>query len=163
MVFKLNKTGKETVLYSFTSAEGGPDGGLVRDTAGNFYGTTFGDCKNYFGTVFKLDTKRNVTILYTFSGGNDGACPLHNLVLDAAGNIYGVTPYGGTSGVGTSGYGTLFKLDKHGNETVLYNFTGGSDGANPYAGLIRDNAGALYGTTSGGGTSLFGTVFKLTP
>jgi uncharacterized repeat protein (TIGR03803 family) len=163
-VFKLDKTGKETVLYSFTSAEGNnPVAGLVRDAAGNLYGTTLGDCTNYFGTVFKLDTKRNLTILHTFSGGNDGACPLDNLVLDAAGNIYGVTPWGGTSGFGTSGHGTVFKVDKHGNETVLYNFTGGSDGALPYGGLILDKAGTLYGTTSGGGTSLFGTVFKLTP
>jgi uncharacterized repeat protein (TIGR03803 family) len=162
IVFKLDKTGKETVIYSFTSAAGGPNAGLVRDTAGNFYGTTFGDCKNYFGTVFKLDTKGNETVLYAFSGGNDGACPLDNLVLDAAGNIYGVTPYGGASGFGTSGYGTVFKLDKTGAESVLYSFTGGSDGASPSGGLILDKAGTLYGTTVLGGSGGAGTVFKVT-
>jgi len=79
-------------------------------------------------------------------------------VLDAQGNLYGTTNRGGASY-----YGTVFKLDTAGKETVLYSFTGGADGGYPYAGLVLDAQGNLYGTTYGGGAAGFGTVFKLTP
>ncbi|HXM59826.1 MAG TPA: choice-of-anchor tandem repeat GloVer-containing protein [Terriglobales bacterium] len=161
-VFKLNKAGKETVLYAFTGNDGLPTAGLVQDAAGNLYGTTGGDCNTYFGTVFKLDTKGKEKILHTFSGGDDGACPYPSLVLDVAGNIYGVTTYGGASGHGTSGYGVVFKVNSKGKFQVLHSF-GGSDGAYPYTGLILNKAGALEGTTANGGSSGAGTVFKLTP
>jgi uncharacterized repeat protein (TIGR03803 family) len=80
------------------------------------------------------------------------------LIRDAAGDLYGTTFQGGASA-----YGTVFQLDATGKETVLYSFTGGADGAYPYAGLVRDAAGNLYGTTSAGGAFGGGTVFKLTP
>ena len=85
----------------------------------------------------------------------DGAYPNAALVRDKAGNLYGTTAYGGSTGDGT-----VFKLDAADNEVVLHNFTY-SDGAFPFAGLISNKAGNLYGTTVGGGTFGLGTVFKL--
>ena len=164
-VFSLDKTGKETVLYSFS---GGADGGypvygyLVRDAAGNLYGTTSYSGTSGYGTVFMLDKTVKETVLYNFTGsGGDGAEPWGGLVRDANGNLYGTTVLGGGSG-GYNGYGTVFKLDKTGKETVLHRFSGApGDGANPVAGLVRDASGNLYGTTSEGGTEGRGTVFKV--
>jgi uncharacterized repeat protein (TIGR03803 family) len=101
--------------------------------------------------------------LYSFTGGADGNSPLSNLILDKAGNLYGTTFVGGAYGDGE-----VFELTHNQagewTETVLYSFTGGVDGADPYyAGVIFDSSGNLYGTTTGGGTSNFGTVFELTP
>jgi uncharacterized repeat protein (TIGR03803 family) len=161
-VFKLSKAGKETVLHAFT---GGSDGGypyyggLVRDGLGNLYGTTsFGGANQYFGTVFKVNKSGKLVVLYSFSGQADGGQPNASLIRDAAGNLYGTTVGGGSAG-----HGTVFKLGKGGKETVLYSFAGGSDPANPNANLLRDAAGHLYGTSVGGGTSGYGTVFKITP
>ena len=157
-VFKLDTTGNETVLHSFTGVLDGafPQAGLVMDKAGNFYGTTGGPGA---GTVFKLDTSGNETLLYIFADSPDGASPQAGLVIDKAGNIYGTTTTGGSSFL----YGTVFKLDTSNNETVLHSFTNTPDGAGPLAGLIMDKAGNLYGTTKAGGSSSHGTVFKLTP
>ena len=158
VAFKLDTTGHETVLYSFTGGADGsnPCSGLVRDSAGNIYGTTFGGGASGWGTVFKLDATGHETVLYSFTGYGDGANPYAGLIRDAAGNLYGTTASGGTSG-----RGTVFKLDTTGNETILHNFTGNADGADPYAGLIQDSAGNLYGTTAEGGASNEGTVFKV--
>jgi uncharacterized repeat protein (TIGR03803 family) len=164
-VFKLDKGGSYTVLYSFGDGADGaaPYAGLVRDKAGNLYGTTYLGGGYGWGTVFKLDTSGHESVGHSFALVADGELPFAALVRDAAGNLYGTTTQGG----GTSNYGTVFKLDKDGKETVLHSFTGGADGAWPYAGLIRDKAGNLYGTTAGGGTGSCdagcGTVFKLTP
>ena len=157
-VFKADSNGNETVLYSFTGGSDGavPFSGLVRDAAGNLYGTTLSGGASSSGTVFKVDLAGNETVLYNFAGGSDGAAPFAGLVLDAAGSLYGTTQSGGASSSGT-----IFKVDSAGNETVLYNFTGGSDGANPIAGLVLDAAGNLYGTTNVGGTMGSGAVFKL--
>ncbi len=100
------------------------------------------------------------THLYSFKGGDDGAQPFAGLI-ELNGTLYGTTAYGGTGCSGSSGCGTVFESTTSGQETVLYRFQGGKDGANPYAGLIDVN-GALYGTTAGGGTSNDGTVFKIT-
>jgi uncharacterized repeat protein (TIGR03803 family) len=164
IVFKVDPKGKETVLYTFTSTNNGlTNSGLVRDTAGNLYGTTAGNCSTgTYGTVFKVDTKGKEKILYTFSGGKDGGCPQVNPILDAAGNLYGVTGFGGTGCQGL-GCGVVFKLNKSGKETVLYRFKGESDGAFPNAGLVMDKAGNLYGTTNTDGSGGAGTVFKLKP
>lgn len=119
------------MLYNFGGTPDGtdPDAGLVRDKAGNLYGTTpFGgafDTGFGNGTVFKLDTAGMETVLYNFSGTPDGADPLAGLVRDKAGNLYGTTLSGGASG-----NGTIFKLDRTGSETVLHSFNG-ADGANP--------------------------------
>jgi len=159
-VFKLDKDGNETVLYSFIVGGLGPgyypQAGLIRDAAGNLYGTTNVGGSSFSGTVFKLQRAGKITVLHSFSGGADGGYPYAGLIGDAAGNLYGTTWVGGASGLGT-----VFKLDKNGNQTVLHSFAGGTDGASPYAGLILDTAGNLYGTTVYGGTSNRGTVFKL--
>jgi uncharacterized repeat protein (TIGR03803 family) len=171
-VFKLDTAGAETVLYSFSGTGGdgaNPWASLVRDAKGNLYGTTVngGDlaCNtpDGCGSVFKLDTAGAETVLYSFTGGPDGADPFGGLVLDARGNLYGTTKNGGAYG-----YGTVFKLappvppSVTWTETVLYSFTGsGGGGAEPMAGLLQDPQGNLYGTTKGGGAYSEGTAFEL--
>ena len=160
MVFKLDPTGKETVLYSFTGGVdgAGPTSGVVRDTAGNLYGTTVqgGDLTGHCagadtgcGVVFKLDTAGKETVQYSFTGGGDGYYPFSGVIRDAAGNLYG------TASGGAFDSGTVFKLDNTGKLTVLYSFTGGVDGFQPN-GVIRDAAGNLYGTTAQGGDTSCG-------
>jgi uncharacterized repeat protein (TIGR03803 family) len=155
----------ESVLYSFA---GGTDGteplfsGVIRDPAGNLYGTTYSGGASNYGTVFKVDTSGNETVLYSFTGRADGRTPYAGLVRDPAGRLYGTTYNGGLrSAMCTSGCGVVFEVDPNGDEKVLHRFTGGTDGALPIGGLIRDAAGNLYGTTQMGGASGSGTVFKL--
>jgi uncharacterized repeat protein (TIGR03803 family) len=106
-------------------------------------------------------------VIYSFTGGSDGAYPYSDLVADAAGNLYGTTNQGGTgTGCGSSGCGTVFELTRTKDGwkyQVLYSFTGGSDGGFPQTGLTWDSAGNLYGTTAGGGAYEWGTVFELSP
>jgi len=164
MVYKLDAAGLETMLYSFTGgADGGyPYGGVIRDAAGNLYGTTaFGGTANA-GVVYKLEPVAGgagqwlETVLYSFTGAADGHQPIAGVIRDSVGNLYGTTYVGGTAG-----FGVVYKLDTAGQETVLYSFTGGPDGGYPYAGVIRDAAGNLYGTTYYYGTAGFGVVYKL--
>ena len=178
-VFKINMNGQESVLYSFCSAANCADGqlpyaGLIRDGAGNLYGTTTSGGANNGGTVFKLDAAGHETVLYSFCSATnctDGQLPYAGLIQDAAGNLYGTTYGGGAIGAGNFPGGTVFKLDTAGHETVLYSFCSAAnctDGKQPYAGLVMDDAGNLYGTTSGGGAHGFmntvgGTAFKLDP
>src|SRR5579872_4993866 len=95
-------------------------------------------------------------VLHSFTGGNDGIDPAATLVADAAGNLYGTTVGGGTGTLCTNGCGTVFELSPVAGgkwkETVLYSFTGGIDGKNPYGGVILDSKGDLYGTTVAGGS-----------
>jgi uncharacterized repeat protein (TIGR03803 family) len=144
-------------LYTFQGAsDGGYPNAVVRDAAGNLYGTTIsggvGTCTDGdlsgCGVVFKVTPAGKETVLYSFTGGADGAAPQRGLLL-AKGNLYGTT-----SGGGTYGFGTVFEVDENGNETVLYAFTGGADGGNPYSGLVRDAQGNLYGVAGS-------VVFKL--
>jgi uncharacterized repeat protein (TIGR03803 family) len=111
-VFKIDATGKETLLYSFAgypTDTGFPLGYLVRDAAGNLYGAGNAGGTIGYGTVFKLDTAHNETVLHNFAGGTDGAYPFGALIRDpVSGNLYGSTQYGGTSGV--SGDGVIFEL-----------------------------------------------------
>jgi len=141
----------------------GPDGALYGMT---YYGGTFGA-----GTVFRLQPPASAcqaalcpwieTVLYSFTGGSDGGYPGYGaLVFDRAGNIYGTA-----AGGGTNSNGVVFKLTRSGNswtQSVLWSFTGGADGANPYGGVIFDGAGNLYGTTAYGG-QFWGTVYELSP
>jgi uncharacterized repeat protein (TIGR03803 family) len=160
-VFKVTQSGQETVLYNFAGGTDGstPEAGLLLDSTGNLYGTTFAGGTNNVGTVFKVNQSGQETVLYNFAGGTvDGANPQSNLIMDRGGNLYGTTNAGGTHGAGT-----VFELSKNGRETVLYSFAAGTDGANPVAGVTRDARGNLYGTTSAGGTSGYGTVFQLMP
>src|SRR5664279_5403051 len=108
-------------------------------------------------------------VLHNFNNnGTDGTFPQAGLIVDGAGNLYGTTSEGGTYISCSGGCGTVFELTPNGSggwtETVLHNFnSNGTDGANPYAGLIFDAAGNLYGTTTTGGTYYVGTVFELSP
>jgi uncharacterized repeat protein (TIGR03803 family) len=151
-------TSKLSVLHAFSGSDGAqPYAGLIMDSAGNLYGTTYSGGAFNAGTVFKLTPKGKESVLYSFSGGADGNAPyLGALIMDENGNLYGTTSTGGR-------YGVIFKVTPAGEETVLYTFIGGNDGANPSAGLVRDGKGNFYGTTLEGGSANDGTVFKLTP
>jgi uncharacterized repeat protein (TIGR03803 family) len=161
-VFEFSATGSETVLHSFhggTDDGDLPNGGLVQDSEGNLYGTTYEGGIDDEGTVFKVSATGSETVLHSFKkGDNDGIAPEAGVIRDSKGNLYGTT-YGG----GAHGYGAVFKVSPTGTETVLYSFKGGTDGVAPYAGVIRDSAGNLYGTTRYGGAKGYGAVFKLSP
>ena len=166
-VFRI-KGKKEEVLYSFAGGADGsdPQAGLVMDAAGNLYGTTSGGGSAGNGTVFELAAPTGKggqwteTVLYSFGTGTDGATPVGGVDLDAAGNLYGTTSLGGTDGDGT-----VFELSPGTSwtETILHSFQNADDGATPYAGLISDAAGNLYGAATDGGTNGGGTVFELSP
>jgi uncharacterized repeat protein (TIGR03803 family) len=170
VVFKLDETGqKETVLHKFT---GPPDGDspyppLSRDQSGNLYGVTVAGGADLLGTVFKIDTAGRETTLYSFAGppggGGDGAWPGPGVIRDAAGNLYGTTFAGGVYGAGA-----VYEFSSGGEETLLYSFSGGSDGAQPSSTLLLDSQGNLYGTTQNGGNvqcggTGCGVVFELSP
>jgi uncharacterized repeat protein (TIGR03803 family) len=168
VVFKLGKNGAETILYDFGFTDShSSDAGLFRDGKGNLYGTAFVGGRDGNGTIYRI-TGHQETILHSFTGQNgDGDNPLSGLVGDEAGNLYGTTYYGGMNkdcfDGNQLGCGTVFKLDTHRKETILYEFTGGADGAYPgYGNLLRDAQGNLYGATYGypSGVSL---IFKLAP
>src|SRR5271166_3879137 len=188
VVFKVDPTGKETVLYTFTGSADGyaPYGDLLRDEAGNLHGAASngGDVSGFCGdlvlnktgflgcgTIFKLDQNGKFTVLHTFNGADGGPFPDGWLVRDNEGNLYGMSGNGGElSACSGLGCGVVFKVDRRGKETVLYRFTGGADGAETFAGVIRDEVGNLYGTTYLGGAFSgscgsvgCGVVFKLDP
>jgi len=117
------------------------------------------------GTVFKLASDGTESVLYSFKGTTDGASPYSSLIADSAGNFYGTTYAGGGTGCSGNGCGTVYKLASDGTESVLYAFQDGADGAQPYAPLVMDKKGNLYGTVPFGGTGCSGvgcgTVFKV--
>lgn len=165
----------ETALYDFQGGKDGSTpnyGNVIFDSAGNLYGTTSNgggsECSGGCGTVYELSPSGSgwtEHILYRFTGGSDGGAPASGLVLDQAGNLYGTTVIGG-SGCTGKGCGTVYELSPSGSgwtEKVLYTFQGASDGKNPYAGVIFDQAGNLYGATFLGGSAGGGTVFELSP
>lgn len=159
-VFKINRFGKQSVLHNFHLGKDGVESaeGLISDAQGNLYGVTWSGLNNA-GIVFKMTPFGNETVLYAFTGKEDGGTPSAQLFLDELGNLYGTTEFGGANN-----FGTVFKIDPAGHLTVLHSFAGPlqNDGANPVAGLIRDDAGNFYGTTWAGGIrSNFGTVYKM--
>lgn len=168
IVFSLPSTAQtEKVLYAFTGTNDGglPMSGVVSDSKGNLYGTASQGGANFSGAVFEVQPGSNGTssesVVYSFSFGNgDGSYPTGGLIFDSKGNLYGTTQSGGTNF-----YGTVFELSPASNgtwtEKVLYSFSGGADGGSPIGGLAIDGQGNLYGTTYGGGTKGFGTVFEL--
>jgi uncharacterized repeat protein (TIGR03803 family) len=171
VAYKLDlKTGAYTVLHNFGPADGAnPESTLTLDTTGKvLYGAAAtggsANCWNGCGVVFRLTIKTAVyEVLYYFTGSPDAQYPYGPLALDASGNLYGDSQLGGPYPCrGDNGCGTVFKvLPKTETDTVLHNFAGGADGNYPLAGLIRSDAGALYGTTAWGGSNDDGTVFKL--
>jgi uncharacterized repeat protein (TIGR03803 family) len=185
-VFKLKLKGESWILsplYNFTGGSDGknPQSRVIIGPDGALYGTTFngggkGCGVNGCGIVFSLRPPMAAckaamcpwkeTVLYQFSGGTDGGEPTGDILFDKAGNIYGTTEIGGMAHrCGGLGCGAVFELSRSGSswtETVLYQFSGGTDGAFPNSGVIFDDSGNLYGTTDSGGSSAYGTVFKLT-
>jgi len=162
VIFRVTQKKKETVLYAFCPVQNCTDGanpvaGVIRDTSGNLYGTTFsyGNPNNGCGTVFKLDSSRAFAVLYSFNGVPDGCGSEANLLFGGNNVLYGTTVLGGDSN-----FGTVFKLAA--NEKVLHSFNGG-DGAGIYGSLILNSNGKLYGTANTGGSFGDGTVFKLKP
>lgn len=162
VVFKVDPSGSETLLHAFGGAQDGwnPTARVILDPAGNLYGTTqFGGVYGY-GTVFKIDTANNYSILHNFQRGADGANPNAGLVQDASGNLYGITRYGG-HGCSGQGCGTVFRINASGQEAILHRFADGGDGASPLGGVAVDSSGNIYGTTWAGGIFDYGTVFEI--
>ena len=183
-VFKLAHKGSTWVfnpLYAFAGGTDGaspearvtvgPDGSLYGTTVSGGVGSCYGVGGYGCGTVFNLrPAPRPCTTapcswiempLYRFSGEADGSQPRAEVIVDQAGDLYGTTYSGGSAG-----FGVVYKLTStHGNwtESVLHSFTQGSDGQHPSGGLIFDQSGNLYATTSAGGQYGYGTVFQLKP
>jgi uncharacterized repeat protein (TIGR03803 family) len=170
-VFKMDKAGKEVWLRSFKGANGWqPVAGLLRDSAGNLFGTTtlgggVTSCGEQYGcgTVFKVnEAGTKETVLHRFGRVSDGFFPESLLVEDKAGNLYGTAYVGGKYGLGM-----VFKIGAERREKILYNFTGGSDGCAPYPGVTLDSEGNLYGVAAEGGNAFCndgdGVVFKVDP
>ena len=133
---------------------------MIRDSAGNLYGTTVAGGRGNQGTAYRIDPHGTETILHVFFYNGtriDGAGPYGGLISDAAGNLYGTTDSGGAFNAGT-----VFKIDVSGAEHLLYSFAGyPTDTAFPDSSLVRDASGNLYGVGGAGGTDGHGTVFKL--
>jgi uncharacterized repeat protein (TIGR03803 family) len=180
VLFKVSPKGEEKLLYAFEGCLDchrlrGPQGALSMDSAGNLYGAvdagghTGVGCPPYdCGALFKLDTHGKLHTLYAFSG-DDGDNPAGPLLQDSAGNLYGTAQYGGDIACPIApgqGCGTVYKLDTAGKFTVLYTFTGGSDGGLPGSALVMDKANNLYGVAAGGNGNCeggCGVIFKLSP
>ncbi len=157
---------KSKLLYAFKGhTDGGdPSGSMIFDQAGNLYGTTQGGGSSGSGTVFELSPNQDgswtESVLYSFTGGNDGDRPFASLIFDSVGNLYSTTYAGGNDRAGT-----VFELSQNQDgswtESVLlsFNFTNGSG---PTTGLIFDSTGNLYGSTTEGGEYGDGTIFQLT-
>ncbi|MGA2694976.1 MAG: choice-of-anchor tandem repeat GloVer-containing protein [Terriglobales bacterium] len=165
-VFKItpSKSGSFQVIYSFTGGTDGSNpafGGLVFDKSGNLFGTTELSGSTGAGTVFELSPGRGSwteTTLHGFQGGNDAGYPLMGLTIDPAGNLYGAAVRG------QNGVGAVYWLKKTSSgyeESVLYSFQGGNDGAYPEYGALIIKGKTIYGTTAGGGASNQGVVYSL--
>ena len=155
---------KYRIIHVFQDKPDGalPYAGVIRDAAGNLYGTTYSGGTSYgdVGVVFKIDPSGNETILHNFTGP-DGAEPAAPLIEDSGGNLYGTTYSGGSFAY----YGTAFKIDAYLNESVLHSFNCcvQTDGWGPNSGLMMDSSGNLLGTTFGGGSGNDGIAYKIAP
>jgi uncharacterized repeat protein (TIGR03803 family) len=154
-VFRVEPSGAETVLYSFGGFPKNdgelPQSDVSEDLEGNIYGTT--SSSQSLAELFEINQLGQETILYWLNWDSPGKA----LIRDTAGSFYGTIASGGDHS-----YGGVFTLEPNGTYTLLYSFTGTTDGANPYGGVVRDAAGNLYGTTGAKGAAKFGTVFELT-
>jgi uncharacterized repeat protein (TIGR03803 family) len=160
--FKITPAGELTTIFSFCAQRGCVDGwlpwaGLTQGSDGNFYGTTYRG-GNSNGTAFKLTPAGVLTVLHSFcaqGGCSDGGNPYAGLTQGTDGNFYGTTTIGGALG----SYGTVYKVTPQGSFTTLHSFDG-TNGAEPWSGLVQAPGGIFYGTTAGGTTNP-GTVFSL--
>ena len=176
-LFKMTPSGKFTIIHTFDGTDGmNPQGGLVRDAKGNFYGAAFfggirtcmttgnGHSEPGCGTIFKIDVNGKYTVLHTFTGKKDGAGP-QGLIIDSAGNLYGIAQNGGNHGGNGHlyGLGTIFKVDTlSGKFSVLFTFTPNITQSEGYANLMaRDSEGNLYGAKQYDGAHNAGCLFKV--
>jgi len=171
--FKVSTNGEFTLLSHFATETGAnPTGALIQGNDGHLYGTTFRGGANNLGTVFRVNTNGDFAVVASFSGTN-GANPTGPLLQTADGEFYGTTAYGGigfgvVGGGSGSGYGTVFRIATNGVLTNLVLFNG-TNGSNPYSGLIKAGDGHFYGTSAYGGTGFVagqiksghGTIFRI--
>ena len=161
-VFKLSSAGTETVLHNFTG--GASDGAyphyghLLLDESSNLFGLTMEGGISESGVLYEVTAAGAFEVLHRFAGGTkDGCYPIGTLATDKLGSFYGTT-----TSCGRYGWGTVWKVSKKGMKTILHNFAGApADGAIPYAGVVLDSKGYMYGTTSGGGKHDDGTLYRL--
>jgi uncharacterized repeat protein (TIGR03803 family) len=155
----------ETILYSFAGGNDGasPAGNLASDAGGNLYGTAYGGGAYGAGTIFELSPGSSggwtESVIYTFTGGDDGGYPIGGVTLDAAGNLYGTT-----GGGGANGFGTVFELSPSSTGGWTFNTIhtfSGLDGSTSYTPVAFDAANNLFGTTRTGGTHGYGVVFEM--
>jgi uncharacterized repeat protein (TIGR03803 family) len=171
-VFRISPSGAYATLYPFCSQQtctdgSGPEGALLEAADGNLYGTTSYGGTDGYGTVFRITLAGALTVLHSFDS-TDGAYPVAGVVQATDGNFYGTTFNGGTSSTCSAGCGTVFTMTPDGALTTLHSFDG-TDGANPFAAVVQDTDGTLYGTTNQGGANACngvapggcGTVFSL--
>ncbi|HYM75816.1 MAG TPA: choice-of-anchor tandem repeat GloVer-containing protein [Candidatus Dormibacteraeota bacterium] len=170
VVFKLANSGgvwTQSVIHTFTGGSDGfgPGAPVSIDTHGNIYGTTPTGGAYGVGTVYQLHESAGIwkiRVIHTFTGGADGGGgSAERLLIDSAGNLFGVCTFGGVNG-----FGTVYEISLHQAQwrlTTLYAFKDQPDGASPYGGVVFDKQGNLYGTTYYAGANDFGTVYKLTP
>jgi uncharacterized repeat protein (TIGR03803 family) len=158
VIYEIAPNGHLTTLYAFQGGSDGrrPEANVMRDGAGNLFGTTENGGTDDAGTVYEFAANGTESVLHSFTGGSDGDSPESGLIEDASGNLYGTTYVGAQYGDGVA-----FKLATEGTFTTLHTFTGGSDGGSPEGGLLADANGNLYGTAVVGGKSNDGTVFKI--
>jgi uncharacterized protein (TIGR03437 family) len=184
VAFKIDPSGNFTQLSQLSSSPDAPISPLIQASDGNFYGTTSEGGASGLGSIFRIDASGNVTVMssfaYTYPGATGGAWPWAGLIQGRDGNFYGTTysggrisctpygfgvpaygPYGYGNYIQESGCGTVFRMDPHGNVSVLHAFAGQADGSFPQAPLIQASDGNFYGTTSAGGANGFGTVFRM--
>jgi len=165
LVFRIDLDGAFTVLHAFGGGADGanPSAALLRDRAGNLYGTTARGGQKSYGTVFRIDGTGHESVLHSFLGGHDdGIDPAGPLNSDQAGNLFGTTNGGGAANAGIIFELVANKADGTMTEHVLHEFGSGQDGAHPNpGGLSADNANNLFGTTAAGGAAGKGTIFKM--
>jgi len=172
-IYKLTPNGDgtwaKTSIHYFGQGNDGrnPNTNLIADAAGNLYGMTYSGGTTNTGTVYELSPNGSggytEKVLHNFTMGTDGTYPLQSgLVFDTNGVLYGTCSQGGGHNLGTA-----FKLTPNGSggwaKVIIHNFGAGTDGQNPYSGLIIDGQGNLYGTTYNGGSLGYGTVFEISP
>jgi uncharacterized repeat protein (TIGR03803 family) len=159
VLFKVTTAGTYTQLHELTAADGGSIGaGLCLASDGNFYGNTMGQTGHSNGSFFSITPSGTFTILHIFaSNDSDGDYPASGLLKASDGNFYGTTKQGGATL-----YGTIFRVTTAGVRTTLHVFAlNASEGITPTGPLIQASDGAIYGTTSAGGVSAAGTVYKM--
>ncbi len=165
VVYELSPSGSVSVLYSFTGPDGrNPANGVISDSSGNLYGTTYDGGRIGYGTVFQLSQQTGESLLHSFTNGSDGGDVYAGLVFDVSGNgnLYGATSNSPNGG------GTVFELTPSGDSwiyTLIYSFShsGTAVDCGPWASLVMDTAGNLYGTTYCDGAFGYGNVFELSP